>query len=191
MSEGIIIILDTSVFISGFNPSSLKDKFYTVPSVEEELIKDSIVKVRFNTAVESGKIKIRKPENRYLNIVKQSSKEVGDMLLLSKADNEVLALALQLRDQGYVPTIATDDYSIQNVARKINMNYIPITTYGIKYFLHWLLYCPACHQKYPADSKIHHCRICGTRLKRKPLKKKMIQKQKISMNEKIGKGFHK
>jgi UPF0271 protein len=145
MSEGIIIILDTSAFISGFNPSSLKDKFYTVPSVEEELIKDSIVKVRFKTAVESGKIKIRKPENRYLNIVKQSSKEVGDTLLLSKADNEVLALALQLRDQGYAPTIATDDFSIQNVARKINMNYFPITTYGIKYFLHWLLYCPACH----------------------------------------------
>lgn len=174
MSEGIII-LDTSAFISGFNPSSFEDKFYTVPAVEEELTKDSIVKIRFNTAVTSGKIKIRKPENRYLKIVKQSSKEVGDMLSLSKADKEVLALSLQLKDQGYNPTIATDDYAIQNVARKININYIPITTYGIKYFLHWLLYCPACHQKYPSDSNIHTCSICGTRLKRKPLKKKMIQ----------------
>lgn len=41
------------------------------------------------------------------------------MRYLSKADLQVLALAMELKRRGLRPLIVTDDYSIQNVTNKI------------------------------------------------------------------------
>ena len=168
MGSRTALILDTSAFIAGFNPSAVDAEAFSVPEVEQELTKADLPKVRFDSAVTSGKLKIRHPEPVFLDKVKEASKQVGDLLFLSEADMCILGLALQLKMEGYAPTIVTDDYSIQNVAGKIGVNYTPLTTFGIKYFLKWMLYCPACRKKYPSDHKSQTCGICGTALKRKP-----------------------
>jgi UPF0271 protein len=106
--------------------------------------------------------------------IKESSKTVGDVLFLSEADLQVLALALELKDSGFLPSIVTDDYSIQNVANQIGVDFTSLMTFGIRFRLYWILYCPACHRKYPADYKLKTCKVCGTDLKRKPLSKKPV-----------------
>jgi len=126
--------------------------------------------------VDNGKLKLKKPRAQFLNKVKESSKAVGDMLFLSEVDLQVLALALEQKGAGHNPLIVTDDYSIQNVANQIGVNFASLTTFGIRYRLNWILYCPACHRKYPSDHKPRTCQICGTKLKRKPLKKTPITK---------------
>ena len=105
----------------------------------------------------------------------QQSKRTGDFKYLSQADIEVLALALQLKSLGENPTVVTDDYSMQNVANKLGIEFSPLTTFGIKYRFKWILYCPACRKKYPPDYKPKKCEICGTELKRKPLGKKRVK----------------
>jgi len=90
---------------------------------------------------------------------------------LSEVDLQVLALALELKSTGLSPFIVTDDYSIQNVANKIGVNFTSLMTYGIRFRFNWILYCPACHRKFPSDCKFKSCEVCGTKLKRKPLKK--------------------
>ncbi|HVP41450.1 MAG TPA: hypothetical protein VMS95_05815 [Candidatus Krumholzibacteriaceae bacterium] len=169
-----MIVLDTSALIAGFDPLTVSEEQYTVPTVREELIADSLPWVRFNAAVESGKLKVKMPEEQNIRKVKESSKTVGDMLYLSEADLHVLALALELKNAGYSPSIVTDDYSIQNVAHQIGIEFIPLMTFGIRFRFYWILYCPACHHKYPADYKLKKCKICGTELKRKPLAKKSV-----------------
>ncbi|MCW4020455.1 MAG: ribonuclease VapC [Candidatus Bathyarchaeota archaeon] len=176
MGERRTIVLDTSAFIAGFNPSAVDGDIYSVPAVGEELSEGSLAKLRFNAAVEGRRLKVWEPSPHYLNRVKESSKEIGDILFLSEADKHILALALQLKADGCTPTIATDDYSIQNVARKIEVGFAPLTTFGIRFHLHWLLYCPACRKKYPSDYSHEQCEICGTRLKRKPTSKSPIKK---------------
>jgi len=171
MSKKRALILDTTAFIAGFNAPRLHDEIYSVPEVEGELTKNSIAKLRLNTAIRAGKLKLREPSAHALKKAREISKELGDLLSLSEVDMKILALAVQLREEGYAPTIITDDYSIQNVAKKLAVNYESVTTYGIKYHLKWLLYCPACHQKYPSDYKFEKCEKCGTKLKRKPLSK--------------------
>jgi UPF0271 protein len=165
-------VLDTSALIAGFDPLTVSEYQYTVPTVREELIPDSLPSVRFNAAVECGKLKVKMPAKSCIQKVKESSKAVGDMLYLSKADSQVLALALELKDADYLPSIVTDDYSIQNVAHQLGLEFTSLMTFGIRYRLTWILYCPACHRKYPSDYKMKNCQVCGTRLKRKPLGKK-------------------
>ncbi|MDH5754641.1 MAG: ribonuclease VapC, partial [Candidatus Bathyarchaeota archaeon] len=88
---------------------------------------------------------------------------------------QVLALALELKTHGYSPLIATDDYSIQNVANQMDIEFASLATFGIRFRLQWIRYCPACHKRYPADYKSRRCEVCGTELKRKPLRKKFLK----------------
>jgi len=169
-----ILVLDTSAFIAGFNPSAVDCDTYSVPMVEHELSKDDLLKLRFQAAVDSRKLRVLQPEARYLKTVEEASKEMGDVRYLSAADLQVIALAAQLKDEGHSPTIITDDYSIQNVATKISMNFAPLATFGIRLQLQWQLYCPGCRRKYPSDYKHKDCEVCGTRLKRKPQSRKPV-----------------
>lgn len=166
-----VLVLDTSAFIGGFDPLTVPEEQFTVPEVKNELIADSMNWIRFNAAVESGKLTVKSPKNSVLDEVKEASKKVGDRRYLSEADLQVLALALELKDNGLTPLIVTDDYSIQNVANKIGIEFTSLMTFGIKYRFKWTLYCPGCYRKYPPDYKFNTCEICGTELKRKPKKK--------------------
>jgi UPF0271 protein len=142
-----------------------------------ELSSGSLPWVRFKTAVENGKLKLRTPKAEFLDRVRESSRDVGNMVFLSDVDLQVLALALELTSTEGEPLIVTDDYSIQNVANQLGVKFAPLMTYGIRFRLHWLRYCPACRRKYPPDYKQRKCEICGTELKRKPLKKTLVKRK--------------
>ena len=162
------MVLDTSAFLAGFDPFSVSEDQVTVPKVEEEIRSTSMTWVRFKTAVENGKVKIKAPSEEYWNKVKASAKKVGDMFFLSETDLQILALASELKAEGRTPQIVTDDYSIQNVATQLGIEFMALATFGISRLLNWIRYCPACHRKYPADYKSTTCEVCGTELKRKP-----------------------
>jgi len=163
--------LDTSAFIAGFDPLSVGERQYSVPIVRKELASKSMPWIRFNAAVENRKLRVRTPKISFLRKVKEASENVGDVRYLSEADMHVLALALELKSAGLDPLIVTDDYSIQNVANQIGVNFTSLMTYGIRFRFDWILYCPACHRKYPSEYKFKSCEVCGTELKRKPLRK--------------------
>ncbi len=163
-----IVVLDTSAFLAGFDPFSLSEEQVTVPTVEEEIQRNSIIITRFRTAIESGKLKVKAPSRAFLEGAKASASKLGDSYLLSKADMELLALALELKAEGYAPQIVTDDYSIQNVATQMGVEFLALATFGIKRLLEWVRYCPACHKEYPANCASKECLVCGTQLKRKP-----------------------
>lgn len=164
------VILDTSAFVAGFDPFSICEEQYTVPAVKEEIARKSISEFRFETAEENGKIKIEKPEGEFVEKARRTASDVGDTFFLSDADVQVLALAFQLKANGYSPLIATDDYSIQNVAKQAKIEFASLATFGIRRRLQWMRYCPACHKTYSANFKSSSCDICGTLLKRKPLR---------------------
>jgi UPF0271 protein len=169
------VVLDTSAFIAGFDPLSFADEVYSVPAVERELASNSLPWTRFKTAVESGKLRLKAPSPTFWRKVKESSKTVGDVLFLSEVDLQVLARALELQSHGYNPLIVTDDYSIQNVANQLGVEFASLMTFGIRFRHHWIMYCPACYRKYPPDYKNETCEVCGTKLKRKPLRKTLVR----------------
>lgn len=162
--------MDTSAFVAGFDPFLINENQYTVPMVEKEFLGNQVARMRFKTAIESGKLEIKEPDKAFIEKVKASANILGDFSFLSETDIQVLALALQLKTLGLNPLIATDDYSIQNVARHLGIEFAPLATFGIRRLLRWIRYCPACRRKYPADYQSKTCEVCGTELKRKPAK---------------------
>lgn len=181
-AEKKIVVLDTSAFVAGFDPFSINEEQYTVPMVREEIRENSIAWIRFKTAVDNGKIKVVTPDTAFLDKVKTSATAVGDTVFLSEADVQVLALALELKTEGHPTLMVTDDYSMQNVANQMNVQFTSLATFGIRFRLQWMRYCPACHKKYPPDYKFKTCQICGTELKRKPIKRNNLNSNTLNNN---------
>jgi len=163
-----VMVLDTSAFVAGFDPFGVREEQVSPPLVEDEVKRNSMVLLRFHTAVESGKVRIVMPSQPFMEQTKACATSVGDSFFLSETDKQVLALALEVKARGDTPQIVTDDYSIQNVAIKLDVGFISLATFGIKRVLSWVRYCPACHRTYPANAKTTECVVCGTQLKRKP-----------------------
>jgi len=171
--------LDTSAFIAGFDPFAVNEEEYTTPLVKDELFSNSLAFLRLETAIKNGKVKVKTPREQFVAEVKKHSKALGDIFFLSEADVQVLALALELKNAGYAPLIATDDYSVQNVANQMGIEFASLLTFGIKFKFHWIRYCPACRRKYPPNYPSNTCQVCGAKLKRKPYKKSSLkQRQK-------------
>jgi endoribonuclease Nob1 len=172
------MVLDTSAFVAGFDPFTIREEQIAPPMVEEEVKRNNMTLLRFSMAVENGRLKIFAPSQQFLQKVKTCATSVGDSFFLSETDVQVLALALEIKERGDTPQIMTDDYSIQNVATKLGLEYVALATFGIRRVLSWIRYCPACHRTYPANFKETTCLVCGTELKRKPQKPKMNPEKK-------------
>jgi rRNA maturation endonuclease Nob1 len=67
------MVLDTSAFLAGFNPCSISEDQATVSKVQEEIKTNSMTWVRFKTAVENGKLKVKAPSEEFLNKAKASA----------------------------------------------------------------------------------------------------------------------
>lgn len=173
-----VIVLDTSALIMNYNPLSISEVHYTVPGVLNELVPKTTAWLRFKVAAETGKIKLRTPSPKSLMKIDDLSAKIGDFRYLSVVDKRVLALSLELREEGVHPIIVTDDYSIQNVADQLELEYASLTTFGIRYRFHWILYCPACHRKYPQTWPSETCGVCGTKLRRRVLRKVPAKKKR-------------
>ncbi len=117
-------ILDASALI---NTDTLTEKeAHTTPSVIEEL-KTLDSKSLAEAAKTKGKLKVEKPTEKYLKKVKEKAKEVGSLRKLSQTDLEVLALTLQKKGE-----VNTDDYTMQNLAAHLELNYRGVSRGKIK-----------------------------------------------------------
>ncbi len=165
-----VLVLDTSAFIMGLDPLGLEDETYSVPDVAEELRDQTGPSYRLTLSSSSGKMKIQPPTEDSLREVVDHAKLLGDRLVLSKADSSVLALAVDLKKSGKIPIIVSDDYAVQNVAEGLGIGYQSLSSLGIRQKYKWVYYCPACFKRY-VTGDLQICDVCGTKLKRKPLRK--------------------
>jgi UPF0271 protein len=162
------IVLDTSAFIQGYNPGVINIETYSVPTVRTELRGNS--KTRFDNLVTSGVIKLVSPEAHYVQMVENSTMQMGEYDALSITDKKILALGLQLANEGYDPIIVSEDYAVQNMARELDIDYQGLATPGIKKKIEWEIYCPGCRRTFKKPQLEDVCPICATKLKRRPRK---------------------
>jgi len=118
-------ILDASAIINTDSLQS-KEKMYTTPSVMEEL-KKTESKSLGEAAITQGNLEVINPEKKYIEKIGEKAREVGSEENLSKTDIEVLALALQEKQK-----LVTDDYTMQNLAAHLGLEYEGLTRGEIK-----------------------------------------------------------
>jgi len=156
-------LLDTSAIIrSDLNFS--EDNYFVTPNVLRE-VQDENIKLILNSAIKKGFVKIAEPANDSIQRVVDAATETGDVKFLSETDVEILAAALQ----GNL-TIVTDDYAIQNVAKKLNLNYEPLVQEGIRQEIKWICVCEGCGKKYTLDTNkgvIRTCDVCGSQVRKR------------------------
>ncbi|PWR71790.1 NOB1 family endonuclease [Methanospirillum stamsii] len=152
----LVSILDTSAF---FLHLSFQDKILTVSKVIDE-IKDLRGKARLEVLIEQGLI-IRDPHDDSISEVLAAAEKSGDRTVLSPTDIDILALALELKGEVY-----TDDFALQNTARKLGVNIHPIIQRK-SIEKKWKLRCSGCGKYYSSMPDDSVCGICGSPVKRK------------------------
>ncbi|MCW4035956.1 MAG: hypothetical protein NWE75_02070 [Candidatus Bathyarchaeota archaeon] len=170
-----VLLLDASAFILGYDTTGTDVDLYTVPLVREELREGGLARLRLDSAVRNGRLKMVKPDPSHTIDVGMAVAEMGEANVLSETDSQLLALGVQLISKGLSPIIVSDDYAIQNVANSLGLKFRSLATTGIKRQFEWVTYCPGCHKTFQTGQPEGLCPVCGTKLRRKPVKKKWIR----------------
>jgi UPF0271 protein len=163
-----VYVIDSSGLIYGLIPQKKIYNIFTVPEVIDEIKNEENVKIILKNAIDNNIILIRQAKNKFLLKVTNLSKETGDINKLSDTDIKLLSLAIELSEKFNV-FLLTDDYAIQNIAKKMNIKIKMIKEKGISKIINWEKYCPACFKQYNSNY-LDSCIVCGTKLKIRPKK---------------------
>jgi len=141
----VYVVADASVFIWGKRPEG---ELITVPAVEAEL-KD----LRSRSMLHIFEARVESPSSQALKAAREAAAKTGDIAVLSAADLEVLAKALE-----YGAALATDDYALQNVALHLGLKIEPVGQPRIKRELQRVQRCQGCGKSFEGEA----CPDCGT-----------------------------
>ena len=163
----IYFVLDASAFINGFNLEFSNN--YTAPEITEE-VKDFESKLMLDMAIDDGRLIIRDVDERYMEYLDKIISESGDSLRLSVPDKKLIGLALMLNDENKEIKVITDDYTIQNTLKILNIPFSGVLTSGIKEVYNWKKVCEGCKKEFDEDYPFDDCDICGSKIFKKRLK---------------------
>lgn len=163
----ICYVLDASAFINGFQITSPKN--FTVPEITEE-IKDFESRLKFDAAINDNLLFIQDVSFKYVSCVNDIIYESGDILRLSFPDRKLIALAYMLSQQGENVKVITDDYTIQNTLKIMDIPYSGVITEGITEIYNWKKVCEGCKKEFPEDYPFDDCEICGSKIFKKRIK---------------------
>lgn len=163
----ICYVLDASAFINGFK--LINSNNFTVPEITAE-IKDFESRLTFDTAIDEGKLVIQDVPSEYIEHVENIISKSGDVLRLSVPDKKLISLAYMLLKQGNNVEVISDDYTIQNSLKIMNIPYSGIITDGIKEIYNWKKVCEGCKKEYGEDYPFDDCEICGSKIFKKRIK---------------------
>ena len=155
-------VLDSSAFYAGI-PFGSNEPSYTTSLVYDEIKHIKKNHDAVDILIETGRLTISNPESEFIEIVRNTANESGDLHELSVEDISIIALSLKLNAE-----LITDDFAVSNVAKNLNIQVFPVMTDGIKNIVSWTYYCPGCNNNFSESIK---CPKCGNTLKRKNLKK--------------------
>ncbi len=144
------VVADASVFIWGIRPEG---EVITVPAIVAEL-KD----LRSKTLLDIFEARVEDPALKMVIAARKAASETGDISLLSFADLDVLAKALE-----YKAILATDDYAVQNVALYLGLKILPIGQPKIKREIIHVQRCFGCGKRFEGEA----CPVCGTHARSK------------------------
>lgn len=159
-----IYILDASGLINGFY-SKDSPNFMTSTTVSE--IKDINTEILLNNCIEEGLITIEDVDYTDDESIQEVLLSSGDLMRLSGTDKDIIALALKHKKEGDDVVTVTDDYSMQNALKLLDIEFKPVLTQGIKKTIKWKKICKGCRKEYSSDSKETVCDICGSSIIRK------------------------
>lgn len=176
-SSEVIFVVDTSALVGKLQYAASDIQLATTPLLVKEMLRHGLKDV-VQMLSDTQKLRILEPTPESIKVVVDAATGLGDIAYLSKPDQQLLALAIDLSKQNFRVVVLTDDYSIQNVAQRLSIHFRSIGEHGIREIIQWETYCPGCGHKFRDHSRGDSCPICGTLLKRRGIRKHQIRKQR-------------
>ena len=121
-------------------------------------------------ALEDNKLVIQDVPLENIKAVKEIISKSGDILRLSEPDIKLISLAYMLSRQGENVKVISDDYTIQNTLKIMDIPYSGVITEGIKGVYNWKKVCEGCKKEYGEDYPFDDCEICGSKIYKKRIK---------------------
>ena len=145
-------VLDASAILSGKDfPAHYE--LYSSPRILEE-IQHGRMRRRLDYLIESG-LQVMSPTNETIEEVRQCARDTGDIARVSESDIEILSLAKELDC-----VLLTDDYSIQNLASKLDVEFKGKAQEEITHTIKWSFRCKGCGRYW--DEMHDSCPVCGS-----------------------------
>ena len=130
---------------------------------------------RIEYAIETGKLVVKKSQDKYSNLVEEKSKSTGTSKVLSKNDVSLMGLVLELMDTYSEDIILyTNDYSMENLCIMLKIRFKPLYKKGIEEKMYFEVYCPYCKTLQKPEDLNKKCERCGLHLKKRSLKKEKL-----------------
>ncbi len=167
-------VLDASALLAGKDLPF--EEMYCTPDVLRE-VKGKDATAQLLSTIEV-KVEIRTPSEAGRKRIAEVARMTGDALRLSPTDVGVLALALDLK-----ATVISDDYSIQNVANEVGLEYRGLAFNGIEKKIEWGYRCVGCRRRF--EEPTEKCPVCGSRIKTTPKSISRISSASTGRNESI------
>ena len=147
------LVLDTSALLAG-RPLGPGEDTVVPAAVLEELRPGGRDRRHLDHLLAAGaRLAEADPEAR--RRVQEEAKKGGEGPRLSRADVDVLAVALALGGE-----LATDDYTVQNVARRLGVPVRGVQQAGIEVAYRFLPRCTGCRRM--LDAPAAECPVCGS-----------------------------
>ncbi len=168
-----IYILDTGVLVSTWTDKKMNSNFVTTPNIINE-VRNRLSRFRTETLILLEKMQERTPSEEDVRRVESASTSSGDRSELSQNDIEIVALALTISGESSDVTLVSTDFAILNTASHLGLKILdPNKKFGQE--ITWAMKCFACNYKSKVPTRETECPVCGTEMRRFPLKKRRIR----------------
>ena len=146
----VVYIIDSCVI---FLRKAVYDEMVTIPEVISEILDENS---KLYLSVKN--LRVESASNESIREAMDIAKETGDIHKLSDTDIKLIAKALDELKRGNDVVIVTDDYAIQNVAKRIGIKFEGVIQKKISKEYKWVKVCSGCGRKIKSDI----CPICGS-----------------------------
>ena len=120
--------------------------------------------------MDEGILIVQDVTEEYIDKTDEIIAKSGDVLRLSIPDKKIIALALMLRDENRNVKVISDDYTIQNTLKIMDIPYSGIITEGIKEIYNWKKVCQGCKKEFEEDYPFDDCDVCGSKIFKKRIR---------------------
>ncbi len=167
-----IYVLDTGVLVSTWTDKKMDSTFVTTPNIIDE-VRNRLSRFRAETLVLLERMDERTPREEDVKRVESASTSAGDRSKLSQNDIEIIALALTISGEDSDITLVSTDFAVLNTASHLGLKILdPNKKFGQE--ITWVMRCPACNYKSKTPTRETECPVCGTEMRRSPLKKRRL-----------------
>lgn len=148
------LVLDTSVLLSGKDPPP--GRWATTPEAAAEIRPGGADARRFAYWQHAG-LQVRSGDAASQHRVDEAAMLAGNLGRLSDADRSLLALAVSIDG-----TLVTDDHTMLDLAIRLDVATLSMTSSGIQGTKDWAPRCSGCGRWFDAPQKRDECPICGS-----------------------------